>query len=102
MPTTVTSTSGAAVPPFRSGGTRRRAFWSGSRQLQDGVNDYQCGIDHLDLDADRIHLVDGTVVDLWVLVVASGSCLVSEATDRLANRFGLDGEGIHLLLLVFV
>ena len=37
-----------------------------------------------------------------VLVVASGSCLVSEATDRLANRFGLDGEGIHLLLLVFV
>lgn len=57
------------------------------RQLQAGVEFRACGVDHVDLDADAVHLGDGTVLDYDVLVVASGSALVPEETE------GLTGPG---------
>ena len=60
---------------------------SRSRQLHAGIDYHQSGIDHVDLDADRVHLADGSVLDYDVLVVASGSRLVPEETE------GLTGPG---------
>ena len=58
-----------------------------SEQLHAGVEYHQSGIDHIDLDADRVHLVDGAVLDYDVIVVASGSRLLPEETE------GLTGPG---------
>jgi sulfide:quinone oxidoreductase len=58
-----------------------------SRQLHDGVDFRQSHVDHVDLDADRVHLRDGSVLDYDVLVIASGSRLVPEETE------GLTGPG---------
>ena len=66
---------------------RRSIVRSRSRQLHDGIEYHQSGIDHVDIDADRVHLLDGSVLDYDVLVVASGSRLVPEETE------GLTGPG---------
>ena len=58
-----------------------------SRQLHDGIEYRQSAIDRVDLEADRVHLVDGSVLDYDVLVVATGSRLVPEETE------GLTGPG---------
>ncbi len=60
---------------------------SRARQLHEGVTYRQCGIDRVDVDADRVHLVDGSSVDYDVLVVATGARLVPEETE------GLTGAG---------
>jgi sulfide:quinone oxidoreductase len=58
-----------------------------SRQLHDGIDYHQSGIDHVDLAADEVHLADGTVLGYDALVVATGSTLVPEETE------GLTGPG---------
>lgn len=57
------------------------------RQLHDGIEYHQRAIHHVDVDADRVHLADGTVLQYDVLVVATGSRLVPEETE------GLTGAG---------
>ncbi len=56
-------------------------------QLHHGIDYRQCGVERVDLDADRVHLADGTALDYDVLVVATGSRLVPEETE------GLTGAG---------
>ena len=53
------------------------------RQLHDGIEYHQRAIDHVDIDEDRVHLADGTVLAYDVLVVATGSRLVPEETEGL-------------------
>ena len=57
------------------------------RQLHAGIGFRQAGIDHVDLDADQVHLADGTTVGYDVLVVATGARLLPEETE------GLTGPG---------
>jgi sulfide:quinone oxidoreductase len=54
-----------------------------SHQLHSGIEYHQSAIDHVEIEADRVHLHDGTVLDYDVLVVATGSRLVPEETDGL-------------------
>ncbi len=61
-----------------------------SQQLHAGVAYHQSGIDHVDLDADRVELTDGTVLGYDVLVVASGSRLVPEETEGLTGPGWMD------------
>jgi sulfide:quinone oxidoreductase len=56
-------------------------------QLHPGIEFRQVPIEHVDIDADTVHLGDGTQVGYDVLVVASGSVLVEEETE------GLTGPG---------
>ena len=56
-------------------------------QLHPSVDFHQSGIGHVDVDARRVHLTDGTTLDYDVLVVATGSRLVPEETE------GLTGPG---------
>ena len=58
-----------------------------SRQLHDGIDYLQSAIDRVDVESDRVHLADGSVLDYDVLVVATGSRLVPEETE------GLTGPG---------
>ena len=58
-----------------------------SRQFHDGIEYHQSGVDHVDVGADEVHLLDGSVLDYDVLVVASGSRLVPDETE------GLTGPG---------
>lgn len=60
---------------------------SRARQLHAGIEYRQSAVDHVDLDADRVTLADGSFLDYDVLVIASGSRLVPEETD------GLTGPG---------
>src|SRR3569833_2890866 len=57
------------------------------RQLHRGIAFRQARIDRVDVDADAVHLEDGTVLGYDVLVVATGSVLVPEEVD------GLTGPG---------
>jgi sulfide:quinone oxidoreductase len=61
-----------------------------SLQLHDGIDYHQSAVDHVDLDAERVHLVDGTELGYDVLVVASGSRLVPEETPGLTGPGWLD------------
>jgi sulfide:quinone oxidoreductase len=56
-------------------------------QLHKEIEFRQAPIDHVDIDADTVHLGDGTELSYDVLVVASGSILVEEETE------GLTGPG---------
>ena len=56
-------------------------------QLHKGIDFRQVPIESVDIDADTVHLGDGTELDYDVLVVASGSILVKEETE------GLTGPG---------
>ncbi len=58
-----------------------------SRQLHEGIDYHQSAIDHVDIDADRVHLADGAVLDYDVLIVATGTRLVPEETE------GMTGPG---------
>ena len=52
-------------------------------QLHRGIAFRECAVDNVDIDADRVHLSDGTTLDYDVLVVATGSTLVPEETEGL-------------------
>ncbi|HKN56646.1 MAG TPA: FAD/NAD(P)-binding oxidoreductase [Amycolatopsis sp.] len=56
-------------------------------QLAEGIG-FHCGeIERVDIDGDRVHLADGTVLGYDVLVVATGARLMPEETE------GLTGPG---------
>lgn len=55
------------------------------RQLRDGVAFHQTDVDRVDLDADMVHLADGTTLPYDALVVATGSRLQPEETEGLAG-----------------
>jgi sulfide:quinone oxidoreductase len=57
------------------------------RQLRDGVAFCQTDVDLVDLDADMVHLADGTTLPYDALVVATGSRLQPEETE------GMTGPG---------
>lgn len=57
------------------------------RQLRRGIEHRQVAVDHVDLDAEQVHLADGSALPYDVLIVASGSRLVPEETE------GLTGPG---------
>jgi sulfide:quinone oxidoreductase len=58
-----------------------------SRQLHGDIEYRQCAVDHVDLEADAVHLADGSVLPYDVLVVATGATLLPEETE------GLTGPG---------
>ncbi len=55
------------------------------RQLRFGVGYHQSGADHVDIDARRVHLEDGTVLPYDVLVIATGAALLPGETEGLAD-----------------
>ncbi|MEU5266756.1 FAD/NAD(P)-binding oxidoreductase [Amycolatopsis sp. NPDC021455] len=57
------------------------------RQLADGTGYHGSEVDRVDVDADRVHLADGTVLRYDALVIATGATLLPEKTD------GLTGPG---------
>ena len=57
------------------------------QQFRSGISFRQAGIDRADLEADRVHLDDGTALSYDVLVVATGARLLPEETH------GLTGPG---------
>jgi sulfide:quinone oxidoreductase len=57
------------------------------RQLHRGVDFVRSAVERVDLEAEAVHLADGTVLRYDVLVVASGARLVPEETE------GLTGPG---------
>ena len=61
-----------------------------ARQLHRGIEYHESAIDHVDLDADRVHLADGTELGFDVLVVATGSRLVPEETEGLTGPGWMD------------
>jgi sulfide:quinone oxidoreductase len=60
------------------------------RQLRSGVSFHQSAVHHVDLDADRVHLDDGTVLPYDVLVVATGARLQPEETEGLTGPGWMD------------
>ena len=60
---------------------------SRGRQLHGGIGYRRAAVEHVDIDAERVWLDDGTGLDYDVLVVATGSTLVPEETE------GLTGPG---------
>ncbi|MBX3286103.1 MAG: NAD(P)/FAD-dependent oxidoreductase [Actinobacteria bacterium] len=58
---------------------------SRQRQLHKGIDYRQSPIDHVDLEADTVHLADGSTLGYDVLVVATGATLVPEETEGLAE-----------------
>jgi sulfide:quinone oxidoreductase len=56
-------------------------------QLRDGIGFRRAEVTAVDLDAQKVHLTDGTALDYEVLVVASGAALLPEETE------GLTGPG---------
>jgi sulfide:quinone oxidoreductase len=65
------------------------------RQLKKGVAFHQAGVEHVDIEAEQVHLDDGTVLPYDVLVVATGARLVTEETD------GLTGPGWNEKVFTF-
>jgi sulfide:quinone oxidoreductase len=57
------------------------------RQLHDGIAYLNSAVDRVEIEADRVHLENGEILDYDVLVVATGSALVPEETK------GLTGPG---------
>ena len=55
------------------------------RQLHRGIDFRVVGIDHVDIDADVVHLGDGSMLEYDVLVVATGARLVPEETEGLVG-----------------
>jgi sulfide:quinone oxidoreductase len=57
------------------------------RQLHRGIDYRQSEIDHVDVEADTVHLTDGTTLGYDVLIVATGAVLLPDETP------GLTGPG---------
>jgi sulfide:quinone oxidoreductase len=77
---------GLLFVPF-GGAQARRLTRSRGRQLRSGVTFRQAIIDHVDVEADRVYLNDGSALGYDALVVATGAQLLPEETD------GLTGPG---------
>src|ERR1700694_2348896 len=60
-----------------------------SRQFHDGIGYVQSAIDHVDLQADEVHLENGSTLGYDVLVVATGAVLVPEETGGLTGSGGM-------------
>jgi sulfide:quinone oxidoreductase len=58
-----------------------------ARQLHKGISFHETGIDHVELEADVVHLEDGTTLPYDVLIVATGTHLQPEETE------GMTGPG---------
>ena len=61
-----------------------------SRQLHAGIEYHQSGVDGVDIEAERVTLADGSVLEYDVLVIASGSRLVPDETEGLTGPGWLD------------
>ncbi|UOX90668.1 NAD(P)/FAD-dependent oxidoreductase [Amycolatopsis sp. FBCC-B4732] len=57
------------------------------RQLADGIGYHRGEVERVDLEADRVHLADGTELGYDALVIATGARLMPEETE------GLTGPG---------
>ncbi len=55
------------------------------RQLHLGIGYHQSGADHVDIEARRVHLEDGTVLPYDVLVIATGAALLPAETAGLTD-----------------
>jgi sulfide:quinone oxidoreductase len=55
------------------------------RQLHLGIGYHQSAADHVDVEARRVHLKDGTVLPYDVLVIATGADLLPGETEGLAD-----------------
>ena len=55
------------------------------RQLHDGIAYVNSAIDHVELEANEVHLEDGSILGYDVLVVATGAVLVPEETEGLVG-----------------
>ncbi len=60
------------------------------RQLHRGIGYVNSAIDHVDIEANHVHLENGSVLGYDVLVVATGAVLVPEETDGLAGPGWMD------------
>src|SRR6187431_3113747 len=60
------------------------------RQLHRGVGFVVSDIDHVDIDANEVHLTSGPTLGYDVLVVATGARLVPEETDGLTGPGWMD------------
>jgi sulfide:quinone oxidoreductase len=60
------------------------------RQLHKGVTFIESAIDRVDIEADEVHLGNGTTLGYDVLVVASGARLVPEETEGLTGAGWMD------------
>src|SRR5664279_369442 len=58
-----------------------------SRQLHDGIRFVETGVEKVDIEANEVHLDDGSVLAYDVLIVATGARLVPDETE------GLTGPG---------
>ena len=56
------------------------------RQLHNGISYIISEVDHVDLNANKVHLDGGTTLDYDALVIATGAVLVPEETEGLAGR----------------
>jgi sulfide:quinone oxidoreductase len=65
------------------------------RQLRGGITFYEGDVDSVDLEADAVHLMDGTTFVYDVLVVASGARLQPDETE------GLTGPGWNEKVFTF-
>ena len=55
------------------------------RQLHDGIAYINSEVEHVDLDANKVHLHGGTTLDYDALVIATGAVLLPEETEGLAG-----------------
>ncbi len=60
------------------------------KQLHAGIDYLSFGIEKVDIEAQRVHLTDGSVHEYDVLVVATGSRLVPEETEGLLGPGWMD------------
>ena len=65
------------------------------RQLRSGIDFHLSEIDHVALDEDRVHLIDGSTLPYDVLIVATGVTLRPEETE------GLTGAGWRERMFTF-
>ena len=55
------------------------------RQLHQGITFVRSAVDHVDLDANEVHLENGSTLAYDVLVIATGAVLVPEETEGLVG-----------------
>lgn len=65
------------------------------RQLRKGIGFHRSAVDHVDIEAEVVHLADGTGLHYDVLIVATGARLVPEETE------GLTGPGWNERVFTF-
>ncbi len=85
--TTGTSTSRACCSCRSGWRTPRTSSARGSGSCTSGIDFIESAIDHVDIEANEVHLANGATLGYDVLVVATGARLVPEETE------GLTGPG---------